>query len=118
MLNPKKHFILKRKFNFADFCLVFVFVLLSYFDFLDKNSIGCAISIVIAVGLLIYLSNNNDIHIKAKATINELNLYQITDKENNNVYVLASSLEEAELLSDFDKITGDISYLGKVKYFE
>jgi hypothetical protein len=70
------------------------------------------------VGYIMYDIRNGVITMTCKAKISDRNLYEAVDKNGNNNYVLASSMDEAELLMETDKINGVPSYIGKVKYFE
>jgi len=117
MKNPERWFELTCKITVIDVILLFfvgIGIIISYFD-------SSWMSMFVLSGWFcatVWGIKNGRIHMISKANISERNLYQITDNENNNTHILASSSDEAELLVEHEKISGIPSYIGKVKYFE
>lgn len=92
-------------------CLISV-ILSSLGGFLSHKYIW-GVAMLLAIPIIIF--NYNRVQLLCKVSKGDKKLYLIKDE-----YVLASSLQEAELLVVIDKLGDDseIKYLGEVKYFE
>ena len=71
--------------------------------------------------ILVVLSNiqvylNKPLTIKVNTTLDERNLFEIKTK-NTSLHFIANSFEETNLYCLTEGITGEIQYIGKVKYF-
>lgn len=116
-MNIDKQFLLKRRITVVDYFLVLVVGSATVLSYLTNNWFAFGAG-VLYLGCLVLSVRNGIVEMCASMKLSERNLYQIVDANNVNYYVLATSLEEAQLLLETDNINGDINYIGRVKYFE
>jgi hypothetical protein len=117
MEDPQKQFKIVRGIKALDIFLLLLGAFASTAAFLQHQWL-----MFIVMGgwtaMCLYSIRTGFVKVEARLKLAEKNLYQATDADNNNTYVLASSMDEAELLIEQDKIIGTPAYIGKVKYFE
>jgi len=117
MNNPEQTFKLIRTVDFIDsICLFFgAFGLISSFI---QEKHWFTLFCIGWLAIIIYGVKNGKVKLESKFDIEDRNLYEIIDKNNNHSYILASSIEETELLMQIDQISGKPNYIGKVKYIK
>lgn len=116
MKKEVKHFLVKTDADFVDYLAAFFSVIGIISSILASNYL-IAIAIF-AIGFNVINSiRTTKKYIMAKSVpTNKIGLYHVQNGDDN-IYILASSVDEAELFCEMENINGEISYMGNVKFF-
>lgn len=114
MNNTEDYFILKpcQTFDYVLLLIGAIALIASYIQETHWFTLFC----LGWLAIIVYGIKNGKIELESKFNIEDKKIFQI-EKDGNHIYILAQSEEEAQLMMEIDNIEGDISYLGKIKYF-
>jgi hypothetical protein len=116
MKKDVKHFLVKTEADFVDYLTAFFSVVGIISSILASNYLIAIVIFAIGFNAINSIRTGKKSIMINPVSTNKTGLYHVKNG-NDNIYVLASSLDEAELFCEMENINGEISYMGNAKFF-